>query len=103
MATGKSGKRSRATMNVSLPRDLIDFVREKVDAGRYGSASEVVRDGLRRLVDEDAARAAEVAEIRRKVAEGFASVAAGQVLDGEEFVAALRQRLKARGKGRRRA
>jgi antitoxin ParD1/3/4 len=34
-------------MNVSLTPRLVNYVREKVDAGLYGSSSEVIRDALR--------------------------------------------------------
>ena len=37
------------TMNVSLPAELAEFVEREVAAGWYGTASEVVRDGLRLL------------------------------------------------------
>ena len=37
-------------MNISLPLELAGFVREKVEAGLYSSASEVVRESLRHLV-----------------------------------------------------
>ncbi len=37
------------TMNVSLPDDLIEFVREETMGGGYGNNSDVVRDGLRLL------------------------------------------------------
>lgn len=40
-------------MNVSLTPDLERFVREKVESGLYNSASEVVREALRLLVDHD--------------------------------------------------
>lgn len=36
-------------MNVSLPDDLIEFVREETMGGGYGNNSDVVRDGLRLL------------------------------------------------------
>ncbi len=36
-------------MNVSLTPELDKFVAEKVDSGRYTSASEVVREALRLL------------------------------------------------------
>ncbi len=36
-------------MNVSLPPAMERFVRHQVESGRYRSASEVVRDGLRLL------------------------------------------------------
>jgi putative addiction module CopG family antidote len=35
------------TMNVSLSPQLANFVRSKVDAGAYASASEVIREALR--------------------------------------------------------
>jgi putative addiction module CopG family antidote len=41
-------------MNVSITEQLADYVRKKVKSGRYNNASEVVRDALRRMADEDA-------------------------------------------------
>ena len=38
----------RSTMNVSLPADLREFVAEQVKSGGYGTASEYLRDMLRR-------------------------------------------------------
>jgi antitoxin ParD1/3/4 len=38
----------RTTMNVSLPKDLKRWVDEQVKTGGYGTASEYVRDLLRR-------------------------------------------------------
>lgn len=46
----------RQTMNVSLPPGQERFVREQVAAGRYRSASEVVRDGLRLLEEQEQRR-----------------------------------------------
>jgi putative addiction module CopG family antidote len=37
------------TMNVSITPELGDFVREQVQSGRYTTASEVVREGIRLL------------------------------------------------------
>ena len=34
-------------MNISLPEELANFVKDKVPTGRYGSSSEVVREALR--------------------------------------------------------
>ena len=38
----------RMTMNISLPADLRQWVDKQVDEGGYGTASEYVRDMLRR-------------------------------------------------------
>src|SRR5205807_9523279 len=48
-------------MNVSITDRLVGYVRKKVQSGRYNNASEVVRDALRRMEDEDA-RAVRVAK-----------------------------------------
>ena len=40
-------------MNVSLTPELEKLVNEKVKSGKYTSASEVVREGLRLLQDQD--------------------------------------------------
>jgi antitoxin ParD1/3/4 len=41
-------------MNVSVTDRLAGYVRKKVKSGRYNSASEVVREALRRMEDQDA-------------------------------------------------
>jgi antitoxin ParD1/3/4 len=41
------------TTSFSLNADLERFVRSKVDSGDYDSASEVMREALTRMADED--------------------------------------------------
>ena len=41
------------TTSFTLGKDLEEFVREKVDGGAYSSASEVLREALRRMADEE--------------------------------------------------
>ena len=40
-------------MNISLTRELEEFVAKKVESGLYQTASEVVREGLRLLRERD--------------------------------------------------
>jgi len=60
-------------MNVSLTPELESFVAKKVESGRYSSASEVVREALRLLADQEALRATRLtdfqAELDRRLAE----------------------------------
>jgi antitoxin ParD1/3/4 len=46
-----------ASMNISLPEPLRDYVQERIDSGQYASASDYVRDLIRRdqggIADED--------------------------------------------------
>ena len=43
-------------MNVSLTAELEQFVDAKVESGLYNNASEVVREGLRLLKEQDEVR-----------------------------------------------
>lgn len=58
-----------ATMNVSLPDPMKDWVEAQATTGRYANASDYVRDLIRR--DQD--RLAKIAELQRLVDEGLAS------------------------------
>jgi antitoxin ParD1/3/4 len=41
--------------SITLPHDMAKVVRKKIKSGAYASVSEVVREGVRTLVDRDAA------------------------------------------------
>ena len=103
-------------MNVSITDRLAAFVRKKVKSGRYNNASEVVRDALRRMGDEDA-RTVRLAEpsaediicdltgqqlegIRRRVRAGIESIEAGECTEyeGREGLKKLADGVKARGR-----
>jgi antitoxin ParD1/3/4 len=71
-------------MNVSVGSRWESFVEEAVRSGRYGSASEVVREGLR-LVEEREAR------LRALRATLEASIAAGGEVGDAELDEALEQ------------
>ena len=57
------------TTSFALGDHFTGFLTEQVETGRYGSASEVIRAGLR-LLEE---REAKLAELRALIAEGEAS------------------------------
>lgn len=53
--------------NVHLTPELERFARDRVNAGRYNNVSEVVRDGLRLLQDQEVARrSAEAARLEEE-------------------------------------
>jgi len=68
-----------ATMNVSLSAELAAFVEGEVKSGDYGTASEVMRDGLRLLRREKAAREERLAILRREVGIGVEQAHAGRL------------------------
>jgi len=58
-------------MNVSLTKELENFVSELVASGMYYSASEVVRDGLRLLKEQEALKKIRTEELRAEILRGF--------------------------------
>jgi antitoxin ParD1/3/4 len=55
--------------SIALSDHFAEFLNEQVASGRYGSASEVVRAGLRLLEEREAA----LADLRAEIAKGEAS------------------------------
>lgn len=55
--------------SIALSDHFAEFLTEQVASGRYGSASEVVRAGLRLLEEREAA----LADLRAEIAKGEAS------------------------------
>ena len=60
-------------MNVNLTPQLEELVRAKVSSGLYTSASEVVREALRLLQEQDQIREAKLGELRAEIRKGLAS------------------------------
>jgi antitoxin ParD1/3/4 len=103
-------------MNVSITDRLAGYVRKKVKAGRYNNASEVVREALRRMEDEDE-RALRLAKptaediltdlteeqldgIRRRVRASIEGIGEGKFVEyeGREGLKKLADGVKARGR-----
>lgn len=106
----------RQTRNVSLPQHQDDFVDQLVASGRYRTASEVVREGLRLLeeselqrrleqwlLDPEASTTIEVPPVARErvrdwlrqlVSRAIEDLDAGRVEDGPLVMQRLRERLQ---------
>jgi antitoxin ParD1/3/4 len=89
-------------MNVSLTPELSKLVEDKVASGLYTSASEVIREALRLLAENDRLREARVDELRAQVAKGLASANSGKLKDGQATMSRLRAKLDKLEKDRRR-
>ena len=76
-----------ATMNVSLPDAMKDWVESQTRTGRYGNASDYVRDLIRR----DQERADKIAAMQRLVDEGLASGISEHSMD--EILAIARRKV----------
>ena len=80
-------------MNVNLTPQLEDLVRAKVSSGMYTSASEVVREALRLMQEQDQLREAKLEELRRDTRRGLES-GPSQDWNATEVKAAARARRK---------
>ncbi|PYP83377.1 MAG: type II toxin-antitoxin system ParD family antitoxin [Candidatus Angelobacter sp. Gp1-AA117] len=71
-------------MNFSLTPELEQFVAEKVRSGRYASASEVVREALRLLEQQDEEHEQWLQYVLEKIDRGLAQAEAGEVMSLKE-------------------
>jgi antitoxin ParD1/3/4 len=76
-----------ATMNVSLPDQMKDWVEGQTKNGRYGNASDYVRDLIRR----DQERTAAVAKLQAVVDEALAS-GSREITDLDAYFEEIKQR-----------
>lgn len=83
-------------MNVNLTPELEELVRRKVRSGLYNNQSEVVREALRLLAEQERLREAHLEKLRGALAEGLAEADRGELLDGPEVVEELREHLRQR-------
>jgi antitoxin ParD1/3/4 len=76
-------------MNVSLTPELENLVNEKVKSGLYNSASEVVREGLRLIQEQDELKRIRRDELRREIMRGKEQIERGEFVElrtSEDFV-----------------
>ena len=68
-------------MNVNLTPELESFVKTKVGTGLYNSASEVVRDALRLLEEQDRVKELKLQLLREEIQKGLDELDAGNTSD----------------------
>jgi len=84
-------------MNVSLTPELEEYVAQKVHEGLYRSHSEVVRQALRLLREQDRLLEARLSELRSEVAVGLDQANRGELIPTEEVRTKMKVRKKASG------
>jgi antitoxin ParD1/3/4 len=85
-------------MNVSLTSELDQFVSSKVASGRYASASEVVREALRLLEEQDRGRAVRLEEFNRALQRRLESADRGDFVTADESLRRIREKSAQRRK-----
>jgi antitoxin ParD1/3/4 len=81
----------RSSMNVSLTPELEQFVQSWVASGRYQTASEVVREGLRLLEEREQSRETALGELRLKIRRAMEQADRGELIDGNTVFQEIRK------------
>lgn len=69
-----------ATMNISMPKEMAEFVEGEVASGDYSSSSEVVREALRLLRHEKAQEREKLAILKREIGIAIEEMEAGKTV-----------------------
>jgi antitoxin ParD1/3/4 len=90
----------RTTLNISITPELDEFLRSRVESGRYQTASEVVREALRLLERHERERDEAFLQLRRKLEKGAGQAERGELMDGDEVFDELREMIEERRRAR---
>jgi antitoxin ParD1/3/4 len=79
---------SESTRHINLTEHFDDFVQRQVSSGRYSNASEIVREALRFLEEQEQERAAKLKALRQAATLGFDEIDQGKgiVLSGKKAI-----------------
>lgn len=83
-------------MRIELPDQLEAYIQYKIDVGLYSNGAEVIRDALRRMMEQDE-EAARTLRLREALQTGADQIARGE---GEPYTPTLMQGLKEQARAR---
>ncbi|HEX3358621.1 MAG TPA: type II toxin-antitoxin system ParD family antitoxin [Tepidisphaeraceae bacterium] len=89
----------QTTRNIALAPHFHKYVQNKIESGRYQSASEVVRESLRIMEQHELEPREAISDVREKIRAGYDQVRRGETLDPNEVFAEI----KSMSKGARKA
>jgi antitoxin ParD1/3/4 len=82
-------------LSITLPSEMANFIRQKVDSGLYGSNSEIIREALRGMME----RERRLERLDSAIARGVADAEAGRVQDIDEVRSEMRNRFDTNSEG----
>ena len=88
-------------MNINLGTQWEEFISSNVNSGRYLSASEVVREGLRLLQAQEQVRQIRLERLRREIGRGVEQLEEGGCLE-LDAVGLKRHLAEVKARGRKR-
>lgn len=84
-----------ATMNISIPDSLREWVQSRVETGGYAGASDYLRELIRKDQEAVSERAQQFAALNAALERSLSDVKAGRVHDADQVFENLRARYSA--------
>jgi antitoxin ParD1/3/4 len=78
-------------MNISLTPHLEKYIHDKVEGGLYHSASEVVRDSLRFMIEAEQQKVHRLKEFNDEIDRGLKQLSRGEKIPAQEVFDTLRK------------
>ena len=94
---------TRTTVNISLTPELDAFLQSRVESGRYQTTSEVVREALRLLQNQEKDREEGLKQLKAKLQRGVAQADRGELLEADAVFRELRQLIQERRRVKKKA
>lgn len=83
-------------MEIHLNPDLEQFLREKVESGKYDSFEEAINEGIKLLMNQELIYQGRFEELKHEIAIGVEAAQKGEFVDGAIVFERLRQKLAIR-------
>lgn len=85
-------------MNISLPKELENYVNQKVSSGLYTSASEVVRESLRAMLIYDDIKKQQITKLNEEIQAGIEQAHSGKVVTASQAYSNLKNKIEKENK-----
>lgn len=85
-------------MNLNLGEQWEDYVRRRVESGRYNSASELIRESLRLHEEKELLFQHQLKQLGANIDQGYESYLRGEGVDGEKAFEKIREKSQLRRK-----
>ena len=82
---------SSHTLNVALSPDQERFIQDRISAGRFITPEQMIAEGLRLLEEKELLRQQAMDDLRREIQLGTDEADRGELVDGSEVFARIRQ------------
>lgn len=81
-------------MNISLPKELENYVNQKVSSGWYTSASEVIRESLRVMLIYDDIKKQQVIKLNKEIQAGIEQAHSNKIVSATQVYSSLKNRIE---------